>query len=57
MKYVFKMIIVFLALGMSSMSGCKKAASFENENITIEHGWVLVVGLAELVRCYFVCNY
>jgi uncharacterized protein (DUF1800 family) len=37
MKYVFKMIIVFLALGMSSMSGCKKAASFENENITIEH--------------------
>ena len=37
MKYVFKMIIVFLALGMSSMSGCKKAASFENEKITIEH--------------------
>ena len=37
MKYMFKMIIVFLALGMSSMIGCKKAASFKNEKTPIEH--------------------
>ena len=37
MKYMFKMIIVFLALGMSSMSGCKKATTFNNEKINFEN--------------------
>jgi hypothetical protein len=37
MEHVFKIIVVVFALGISPMSGCKKATTFNNEKINFEN--------------------